>query len=259
MPLQKFIIVDAGITGDAGPNSQVITANPGSVQTFSKPKGVTQLIIECWGGGGAGGGSSTNNNTGGGGGGGGAYSKRTFTGLPAAATSYNLSVGIGGNTSVTAGSVGGDTWAISNDLNGVVAKGGSGGAVGANPTSTAAGGQASAGFGDIKFNGGTGGAGSGTVSGGGGGAAGSNGIGGNASNNTNGTGTLTGGGDGGAGTSTPVLFTGVSGSAYGGGGSGGYRTTGGTGNNRTGGGGAAGAIVITYYESTTMFLDIDNQ
>jgi hypothetical protein len=125
---------------------QVITTT--GAGTFTKPLGVTQVIVECWGAGGAGGGSSVND-TGGGGGGGGQYSRKylTYT-SPSIGISY--SVGAGGIGSTGNGTNGGDaTW----DTSTVIGKGGGGG--GANNGS---GGETNTldGVGDVKYFGVTG-------------------------------------------------------------------------------------------------------
>lgn len=154
--------------------------------------------IHCIGAGGAGGADDAD---GGGGGGGGAYSRRNnLNRTPGEFLPYTIgSGGIGvvkGN-----GNAGGDTWfghaSFGSSLCG--AKGGAGGGT----KTPGAGGQASAGIGDVKRNGGTGGFGAeeGSVAsggGGGGGAGGPNGNGGTGgSNDTQNVGAGGGGADGG--------------------------------------------------------------
>ena len=116
------------------------------------PAGVTEVIIEAWGGGGASRFSDTSRR---GGAGGGGYSRSVLAVNPS--TSYSLQVGAGGQTTQQAG---GDSWFSSTST--LLAKGGSGGADG-----VVLGGQASAGFGQIRHNGGSGGGRSGDAGGGG--------------------------------------------------------------------------------------------
>lgn len=90
--------------------------------TWTKPEGVTQVVVECWAGGGAGGGSTVTNGAGGGGAGGQYARKYIMYSSPSQNISYTVgSGGIGGTGN---GASGNDTtWAT----NLVVAKGGGGG------------------------------------------------------------------------------------------------------------------------------------
>jgi hypothetical protein len=89
---------------------------------WTKPTGVTEVIVECWGGGGAGGGATTNGNAGSGGGGG-SYARKLITYSSAQSTiSYNIASSTAGTTGN--GDTGGDTtW----NTNEVIAKGSTGG------------------------------------------------------------------------------------------------------------------------------------
>ncbi|MCK9597681.1 MAG: hypothetical protein M0R06_01495 [Sphaerochaeta sp.] len=125
---------------------------------WTTPDGASNLVIECWGAGGGGGGSNSGINGGAGGGGGGAYSKKT---IASPSGDYNFSVGAGGagGAGNVNGSVGNDTWFISNDASGCVAKGGGAGVrqSGANPDAAGGpGGLAANGYGDTKYDGGWG-------------------------------------------------------------------------------------------------------
>jgi hypothetical protein len=125
---------------------------------WATPAGAYNLVIECWGAGGGGGGANSGIDGGAGGGGGGAYSKLT---VAAPSGNYNFAVGAGGagGSGNVNGSAGADTWFVSNDASGCVAKGGSGGyrQSGASPDARGGtGGLASAGYGDVKYDGGYG-------------------------------------------------------------------------------------------------------
>jgi len=73
----------------------ITTTGAGS---WTKPTGVTQVVVECWGGGGSGGGAS-NNQSGGGGGAGGQYARRYIQySSPSQNISYFLGAGGIGNT-----------------------------------------------------------------------------------------------------------------------------------------------------------------
>jgi len=215
------------------PLSGNVTTNGQSSYTASGtwvcPAGVTSVTVQCWGGGGGGGSRSVNG--GAGGGGGGAFASGTIAVVPG--TTYPVTVGTGG-----ASTVAGIRSAFKTATDSIIAAGGKGGV--ANDSVGATGGLISACRGTIIFAGGNGGNGVyGSNSGGGGGGAGTTGAGGNASGITAGTGTATSGGNGGAGRTTQG--TGTAGTANGGGGSGGYRTSS---NTRAGGAGARGSVTI---------------
>ncbi len=209
------------------------------------PPGVTSITVKCWGGGGGGGSRATVTPSASGGGGGGAYSEKVVSVIPG--NTYNYIVGAqaagGPSGSTAAGTIGNDSSWNATD---VVAKGGGAGPVGAG--ATAAGGQASAGTGDIKFSGGTGGLAvtASAQSGGGGGGAGTTEDGGDASGMTAGAGGNDLGGIGGAGRDANAnILPGLIGTVRGGGGSGAARNT--TSTNGPGGDGARGEIRITYF------------
>ncbi|MFP4468599.1 MAG: DUF2341 domain-containing protein [Bacteroidales bacterium] len=199
----------------AGQEEEVFDANG----TFTVPDGVTEITVHAWG---AGGGGGTNE---GGGGGGGAFAKQTLGGLTSG-TSYNVTVGNGGN----AGTDGGDSYF---DNTGVLrADGGSGGG---NPGG-GAGGQG--GTGEQTYSGGNGADGvdggpGGRRGGGGGGSATETGSGSSGSGASGGSGQGA-GGDGGTNDSAAQ-----DGESPGGGGGGGYT-------NETGGSGANGRVVVTW-------------
>jgi len=99
---------------------QLITAT--GAGTWTKPTGVTEVIVECWAGGGAGGGC-TSVNSGGGGGAGGQYARK-FIRYASPSQGISYSIGIGGTGGTGNGGVGEDTtWNTTE----VVAKGGAGG------------------------------------------------------------------------------------------------------------------------------------
>lgn len=209
--------------------------------TYVVPAGVTTITVEVWGAGGRGG-NRTNNGRGGGGGGG-AYSRSTFFVTPG--ESFLYSVGAGSNGT----GPGGDTWFGSNIT--LMAKGGSSAAN--NSNSGAQGGQASAGFGEIRFSGGNGAnsSGSGTAgSGGGGSSAGKEANGTNGAVLTGGVAPM-GGGNGGAGTNNGN-GDGENGINPGGGGGGARRTAGIA---RNGGRGGDGQIIISACPCFTILDD----
>jgi hypothetical protein len=218
---------------------------PGS-GSFEVPEGVFSITVEVWGGGGKGGTRTSNGR--GGGGGGGAYSQSVFTVTPGQI--FNYSVGAGSNTTAA----GEDTWFGSATT--LMAKGGA--SVPNNNTNGGLGGQATEGFGDIKFNGGRGFNASTSgpnFSGGGGSSASSNGNGLNltsinASSAAGATAPI-GGGNGGVG--RPNQNNGGNGNFPGGGGGGAVRTSSGT---RNGGNGGNGQIIISY--SCPCFTVLDN-
>lgn len=140
--------------------------------TWVCPSGVVSIAIECYGAGGSGGINDNGGSNGSSGGGGGAYSKKNaFTVVPG--QSYTYQVGQGGvaaSGTNSVGHAGDDTWF--NSTGTVLAKGGSGGTAGAQPTGAAPGGAAASGVGDTKHSGGASGSNNGTVGSGGGGPAG---------------------------------------------------------------------------------------
>ncbi len=226
--------------------SQTLTQSFTSNGSFSVPKGVTQITVECWGAGGRG--ATMTSNGRGGGGGGGAYARSVISVTPE--TSYNVTIGAGGSGATLNG---GNTIFGSNV---VVAAGGAG--VANNTPSGAAGGTLIGSIGDVTFAGGAGGdaVNSGSVAtGGGGGGAGSSGAGGNASGGTEGIGKTENGGNGGAGHNSNNTV-GNNGVNYGGGGSGAKRNSG---TNRNGGSGAPGLVRVTWlapYYATFTAMDI---
>lgn len=101
--------------------TEELITTPGS-GNWTKPLGVTQVIVECWGGGGAGGGCTINDN-GGAGGGGGSYSRKLVL-YSSASTSIPYFIANSTTATTGNGATGGDTtW----NINVVVAKGGTGG------------------------------------------------------------------------------------------------------------------------------------
>jgi hypothetical protein len=216
---------------------QLITAT--GTSTWSKPAGVTQVIVECWGGGGAGGAASSDGQAGSGGAGGG-YARKLIS-YESAASSKAYTIGVGATGGAGNGPAGSDTtW----ETTMVVAKGGGGGLANDLNISFAGGVPGTENVGDITRIGGNGG-GANTSRGG----------------DSAGTGGLCRG-------STDIPITsiitqyieyggvavigpnatsgqanGVTGNIYGGGGSGAYRTSTPT---KTGGNGAQGLIRLIY-------------
>lgn len=227
------------------PNTPELITTTGA-GTWTKPAGVTKVLVECWGGGGAGGGV-TINDTGGDGGAGAQYARKLIT-YPSAQQSIAYFVAASSIGTTDNGVDGNDTtW----DTNIVVAKGGAGGL--ANQTTrrndTGSLGSTSGGIGDVVYSGGNGATGyfeagiSAAWSGWGGAGAGS-------------TGPATGpspaipdfgGTGGGRGGVSNGGFDGLAGNVYGAGGSGAAKVSGPT---RVGGNGAQGLIRITTYTST---------
>jgi hypothetical protein len=218
--------------------------------SWTKPEGVTQVIVECWAGGGGGGGT-TATVSGGGGGGGGQYARKSFT-YASGSTSISYVIGAGGTSSTGNGVNGGNTtW----NTNQVIAIGGEGGETGINNASTVGGlGNLPGSVGDVIYFGGEGGIGFGnsnfgTFSNGGGGGGGA----GNSQDGNVGSGFIGGQGGfdyGGNGADGPEAidsggFDGLAAPSlnYGGGGSGGTKIGGA---NRVGGNGRQGAIRLAY-------------
>lgn len=194
-----------------------ITYNSSGV--YNKPAGITTLSIEAWGGGG--GATRGNGNEGGGGGG---YSRIYFT-VPSAASSYTVTVGIGGAGGANSTN-GGNSLVTGAGVSITANGGGAGDSGGVGGTGT-------------TRNGGNGGA-NVNSGGGGGGAGGATNALGNGSpgtNNMGGEGGKSGtGGDGGHG-GTGTNGNATNGLAPGGGGGAG-------GNNGTSGNGANGRVII---------------
>lgn len=239
-----FALLIAGVVGPklAFTQQQVIDYTTNG--TFTVPFGVSQIKVECWGAGGAGGARTTNGRSGGGGGG--AYASSTISVV--LGDTYAVVVGAGGTSSTTNnGQVDGGSSSFGGAM--VVAAGGI--SLNRNGTAGAAGGQASASTGEVKYSGGNGGTSTGTSAGGGGGVAGAVGNGGNANNGTGGTGygpVEDGKGKGADGPDRNA--DGNTGNNYGGGGSGASRNR----NNRNGGAGAGGFVRVTYTTAYTTFF-----
>jgi hypothetical protein len=227
---------------------QVITTT--GTGTFTKPVGVTQVIVECWGGGGAGGGV-TDVNSAGGGGAGGQYARKLII-YGSAQQNISYTIGIGGGAGTGNGAAGGDTTWQSTI---VVAKGGQPGLTSTTelPSGDFGEGSLVGAVGDVIYSGGSGLQGnyfarSGlSYGGGGGGGAGSSK---NGNQNTTGQLYLPGtdsqeyGGTGGTGTELDTSgANGGNALIYAAGGSGASKISGA---NRTGGNGAQGLIRIIY-------------
>jgi hypothetical protein len=219
----------AGAAASTMPTVQVFTASG----MWTKPVGLSYVVVEVVGGGGGGGGASAANGAlGGGGGGGGGYARKV---IPASslASSVPVTVGAGG----VPGSMGGDD----GDHGGNTAFGpycsATGGAGGAGSLSevypSGSGSPGGVGTnGDLNAKGGGGGAGTGV--------AGSSAI---SQSGSGGTSVLGGGAEGV--TDAAASIPGKPGGAYGGGGSGGYKHAGD--NPINGGAGAPGAVIVTEY------------
>lgn len=112
-------LITGSTTGSSFTEELITTTGAG---TWTKPVGVTQVIVECWGGGGAGGGAIDNPAVGAGGAGG-QYARKLII-YPSAQQSISYNVGVGGTGGTGTGGTGGDTtW----ETNVVIAKGGTGG------------------------------------------------------------------------------------------------------------------------------------
>ncbi len=205
---------------------EITTPGPG---TWTVPCGVTSITVDVYGGGGGGGGANSFGQAGGGGGAGG-WAQWTFVVVPG--STFNYTVGAGGNGGGPAGN--GAAGSQSNWDGGILfALGGAGGFCENNGGGGGAGGTASA-----WATNATGGNGTNGLAGGGGSAVG--GIGGNNFGPLGGT-----GGSGGT-----VGNNGANGGIYGAGGGGGGGKF--FGSNTRGGDGANGAIVLTYTSTDTQ-------
>ena len=237
-------------TQDSTPSftEQLITTT--GAGNWTKPLGVTQVIVECWGGGGAGGGvAAILDATAAGGGAGGQYARSLLTYTsPSITIPYIVAASTAGT--VNSGADGADTsW---NRID-VYAEGGGGGQKGLNPQGVVA--QpgmpvSSSTTGQIVYSGGFGGEGyyvtftGRFASGGGGGGAGSVQPGNDGVGISGGAGGVESGGTGGSGNnSAGVPSAGGAGTTYGAGGAGG---AGGGGTSANGGSGAQGLIRLTY-------------
>lgn len=235
--INQLAITDLIITSDVEETpsfTETLITTTGS-GTWTKPLGVTQVVVECWAGGAAGGGASTDGQSGSGGAGGGFARKFVTYSSPSSSISYSVAASVVGTTGNGAS---GNT--TSWDTNVCIARGGGGGRANDVITSNGAGIASTTNVGDIVHdasNGGNAFAGkTGNVSGAGGISFGS-------------TGTLSQieyGGSGGTTVGPGVGISnsnGVAGSNYGGGGSGADRVTT---TSRSGGAGAQGLIRIIY-------------
>ena len=208
--------------------------------TFTVPAGIYCIQVEAWGGGGRGGArTSSSNYVALAGGGGGAYSSSILSVTPGA--TYTVTIGAGSSSTTS----GGDSWFGTTSL--LLAKGGSSVSESNTP---GAGGLASSGAGEIKFNGGAGGAGTGGSFGGGGGSsAGTASAGNYTSVQTTQTGATAPSGGGNGGTGAASGTAGAVGSGPGGGGGGGYRA--GSGSTQAPGNGADGKVSISWVGLTS--------
>jgi hypothetical protein len=203
--------------------------------TYTRPNGVTSLVVQLWGAGGGGGGVD-GQGTGcaaGGGGGAGGYALKRYTNPPATCTYAIGALGAGGVAGNNNGSNGGDT-TFTDGTTLVTAKGGSGGTgmLGATTSGTLAAGGAG---GVVSTNGDINGA----------GQAGLPGLRFATAQWTSGMG---GHGPGGGGGGTPITNAGANGNAGNGQGSGGSGAgVGAVATNFAGGDGAPGLIIIEEY------------
>lgn len=231
--------ITASETGSLFTEELITTTGTG---TWTKPSGVTEVIVECWGGGGAGGGATLADSAGGGGAGGQYARKLIIYSSSSQNISYNIGTGGTGGTGV-GGSGNDTTW----DTNVVVAKGGEGGQPdGQGQAASAPGGIGSTvdGVGMVVYKGGDGGTGIYTTSPNQA-VAGSGGIGGASTGISD---TINGGIELGGLIQIGAIITsggqqGSTGNNYGGGGSGAVKISG---PNRSGGAGAQGLIRLIY-------------
>lgn len=231
------VTFDTTVTpGGKPPVVNVYTAGSGN---WTKPAGISHIVVEVQGGGGAGGGaaaSTAGNAAFGGGGGAGGYCRKVFTAANlsgASSFAYVAGASVAGGTG--AGTSGNNSTFSGTGISTITGSGGTGGGTQANGsvgiTARGSGGGAASG-GDINVPGGPGGHGTRHASG--------LAAGGNGGNAVIGTGGIaaaaTGGGTQGAG---------VAGTDYGGGGGGAHSTGGGT--SASGGAGAQGVVIVTEY------------
>ena len=205
--------------------------------TWTKPAGLSHIVVECQGGGGASGGTGATSSTqsaGGGGGGGGGYARRIYTAAQLPAASYTVRAGNGGNVGA-AGAAGNNGGGSDFGLTGnvPVPAGMNGGGGSGGPAGVGAGGAGSSGGGtpgvatggDVNVRGGGGGSGNTQVGGG-------RSV------------TAFGGSSALAGAAT-AGFAGSDGNIYGGGGSGQAKTSSAAAD--TGNLGAIGCVIITEF------------
>lgn len=234
--VETRLFITGSTLGSAFTEQIITTVGSGS---WTKPDGVTEVVVECWGGGGAGGGTTVTNN-GGGGGAGGQHARR-FISYPSAQQSVSYVLGAGGIGVVGNGPSGSSTTWNSTQ---VIAVGGAGGELGNALTGNGGVGSTVDGVGDVVYAGGSGGA---QIVFSAGGPAGS-GAGSSQNGNPATDGPVGPGSQayeyGGAGANGPfTAANGSPGNNYGGGGSGGYKPSG---PNRSGGNGAQGLIRLIY-------------
>lgn len=222
--------------------------NVAGAGTWVPPCGVTSITVEAWGGGGSGGAATINGQKyGGGGGAGGAFARKLNVAVTPG-TSYNYSIGAGGQGNTGSGNNGGDTWFINSTT--VLAKGG---AKGVANNGTGGLGTTVGSIGDVVYRGGHGYKGNGDLGAAGGGGAGNYADGGDATDIAYGVGGYAGGGDGGVhrtnnGAGNPGQYTG--------GGGAGARKGNGTADN-AGGDGFRGFIKITYASPPPNYCPIN--
>ena len=127
-----------GVPVRAGATTAPIVRAYTAGATWTKPAGLSHIVVECQAGGGGGGGAPATASTeaaAGAGGGGGGYARKLFTATDlAAAATCAVAVGAGGTTGTGAGGTGGSSTFAGTGIGTVTAAGGGGGAVGANTT-----------------------------------------------------------------------------------------------------------------------------
>jgi len=207
------------------PPTQQIFTTTGAGATYTKPTGLSAVIVEVVGGGGGGGGNTTSNR-GGGGGGGGGYSRKLILAASLGATETVVAGAGGAGATAGTGTTGSTssfgthataTGGVGGESNSIVSLGGAGG-VGASGNINAEGGDGGGGF-AFDTSSGT------TIA-----------LGGNGGNSFFGAG---------AGIVTGLgSVEGISGNLYGGGGSGSSNTNNA---NTTGGTGGQGVVMVTEY------------
>src|SRR5690606_23440185 len=90
--------------------TETLTNNPGTTQTWTVPDCVYEITVEAWGAGGGGGRATSNGRTTGGGGGG-AYASSVIAVTPGQVINYQI--GVGGN-GANGTKNGGNTWFATN-------------------------------------------------------------------------------------------------------------------------------------------------